>query len=134
MVCGSEEGVPPWSGEKGPGQNGEAVITGDALLTTAGKGSSLGQSRGFVGTNPGLVIRRLANPACVLVVALTPCLLAKAILQETDISLQGWGGRKGPWCSPVVTAAPVELREPAGGLRRQCTGVCGEGRFNNIAL
>lgn len=108
-------------------------MTGDALLKTSGKGSSLGQPRGFVGTNPGLVIRRLANPTCVLVVALTPCLLAKPILQETGISLQGCGGRKGPWCSPVVAAAPVELREPAGGLRRQCAGVCGEGRFNNIA-
>lgn len=133
MVCCSEEGVPPWSGEKGPAQNGEAVITGDALPKTSGKGSSLGQPRGFVGTNPGLVIRRLANPTCVLVVGTYTLSSGQADLPRGG-HLSPRLGRKGPWCSPVVTAAPVELREPAGGLSRQCAGVCGEGRFNNIAL
>lgn len=71
------------------GQNCEAVITREVLLEPSGEGGSLGQSRGFVGTNPGLVIWHLANPTCALVVALTPCLPAKLIFEEMNISKAG---------------------------------------------
>lgn len=83
----------PKSREKGPGAergSGEAVIK-ETPSPRQVKGSSLGQPCGFVGTNPGLVIRRLANPTCAPVVALTPCLLAKPILKEMCTSETGEG-------------------------------------------
>ena len=85
--------MPPWSGEKGPGQNGEAVITGDVLLKTP---------MWLVGTIPGPVIRHLANPICAPAVSLTPCLLAKPLLQKPSPRM----GRKGPPSLPAMAASP----------------------------
>jgi hypothetical protein len=80
------EGCLPGLERRVQGQNGEAVIARDALLKTPDEGKLCG----FVGTNPGLVIRYLANPTCALAVA--PCLLAKPILQELRISKVGKKG------------------------------------------
>lgn len=87
------------------------------------KGGSLGEPCGFVGTNPALVIRRLANPARALVVALTPRLLAKPILKEMGISETGGG--KGPWRIPVTAASPAELGEPTVACDSSALGCVG---------
>lgn len=44
---------------------------------------------GLVGTIPGLVSRHLANPTCAPAVSLTPCLLAKPLLQKLSPRMGG---------------------------------------------
>lgn len=113
------------------GQTAEAVITRDAQLKTPGEGKLTRQPCGFVGTNPGLVIRHLANPTCAPVVALTPCLLVKLILKEMGISKT-----EGEWSMAHPSDGSITCRTQGahGALSEQCTRVCREGRFNNIAL
>lgn len=105
------EGYLPGLERRVQGRSGEAVITREALLeTSGGGGGSLGQSRGFVGTNPGLAIWHPANPNLPWLSHLDPVF-------RPSRSAKRWASprleRKGPWCIPMVTASPAELREPA---------------------
>lgn len=95
------EGHLPGRDRRVQGQNGQAVITGDVLLKTPGEGKSARIPCGLVGTIPGLVIRRLANPICAPAVSLTPFLLAKPLLQEPSPRK----GRKGPLSLSVLVAS-----------------------------
>lgn len=128
MTWGSLGGTPPWSGEKGPGQNGEAAIKGDVLLKTPGEGKLHRTPMWLVGTTPDLVIRHLANPTCAPAVSLTPCLLAKPLLQKPCQRV----GRKGSPSLPVMAAPPGELRGPCWWFWRwRCTGRC-HGRKGSV--
>lgn len=119
------EGHLPGLQRRVQGQRGEAVITGDVLLKTAGEGSRE-NTVWLVGTIPGLLIRRLANTTCALAVSLKPCLLAKPLRESREPS-RWWGGR----CSePLV---PVHLlqspRSAAGTAGDGGDGECRGGRF-----
>lgn len=75
------EGRLPGLERRVQGQDGEAVIT-DVLLKTPAKRKLARTPVWLVGTIPGLIIRHLANPTCAPAVSLTPCLLAKPLLQR----------------------------------------------------
>lgn len=122
VLCSSKGGTAPGL-EKGPGQSGEAVITGDVLLQTPGEGKPAG-TPWLVGTIPGLLIRRLANTTCAPAVSLTPCLLAKPLLQEPSRDGEA-GSSEPPGCDSGLSSraqAPLVVLEPA--VDR---GVSGEG-------
>lgn len=89
------EGRLPGLERRVQGQDGEAVIIGDVLLETPGKGKLARTPVWLVGTIPGLVIRHLANPTCAPSVSLTPCLLAKPLLQRV-VSEDGEDASSGP--------------------------------------
>ena len=63
---------------------------------------------------PGLVIRHLANPIRAPAVSLTPCLLAKLLLQKPSPRM----GRKGPPNLLAMVASPGEFKEPCWRFRR----------------
>lgn len=76
------EGCLPGLERRVQGQDGKAVIIGDVLLKTPGKGKLARTPAWLVGTIFGLAIRHLATPTCAPAVSLTPCLLAKPLLQK----------------------------------------------------
>lgn len=107
------EGHLPGLQRRVQGQRGEAVITGDVLLKTAGEGSRE-NTVWLVGTIPGLLIRRLANTTCALAVSLTPCLLAKPLRESRPN-----GGEEGA----------LSPRSAAGTAGDGGDGECRGGRF-----
>lgn len=116
------EGHLPGLQRRVQGQRGEAVITGDVLLKTAGEGSRE-NTVWLVGTIPGLLIRRLANTTCALAVSLTPCLLAKPLRESREPS-RWWGGRcPEPSCRCISSRAHGALPGP---LEMALTGSVGE--------
>lgn len=120
VLCSSKGGTAPGL-EKGPGQSGEAVITGDVLLQTPGEGKPAG-TPWLVGTIPGLLIRRLANTTCAPAVSLTPCLLAKPLLQEPSCDGEA-GSSEPPGGDSGLSSraqAPLVVLEPA--VDRECQG------------